>query len=367
MRASTWIAGVILWPGVMASQAASSAPAQDGRPPKLHQIRFSPDGRYVLAQNDSDVTVLMARPLRVLFRIPAPAATPAEFSPDSKEVSFASPGPQADSKHIALAKGETTVERWNIENRTRDSASALRLPECETEGLSPDGGTLACVDVSGKLSIADVRSAAVILERPFSRQSVLFGPPGREFPVHTMGDPGLAIVRFSPDGRYLIASCLGGIGHPLAFEVAERRIVKLGGILSKLGGPDYGYFTFSTSDQVVTLSPFLREHRGFAIGRVVEFPSGKVIMKPRLPPDPLFPTMDPGFVLVRPFGKHGRIEDPDPRRSAAVELRTGQVIVSESPVLDVLGQFYVTQRPNGEVGLYERGKGLQAAVSLTGN
>jgi len=349
---------------VLFSDSVTAGPPQGERTPALRQIRFSPDGRYVLAQDDSEVAVLAVQPLGVLFRVPAPAATPAEFTPDSQEISFASPGPQADSKHIALSKGETTVERWNIEHRRRDSVSALPLLECETETLSSDGRTLACVDVSGKLSVIDVQSAATILERPFSRLSVRYGPPGREFPAPMVGDPGLAIVRFSPDGRYLIACSWGGIGPPLALDVAERRIVKLEGILRKLGGADDFCFTFSAPGQVVMLSFFAARRRDFAIGRVVAFPSGKVISKPKLPPDPLFAATDPGFVLLHPFGEHGRLEDPEPRRSAAVELRTGLVIVSESPALDVLGRYYVTQRPNGEVGLYEIGKGLQTAVSL---
>jgi hypothetical protein len=40
------------------------------------------------------------------------------------------------------------------------------------------------------------------------------------------------------------------------------------------------------------------------------------------------------------------------------------MITSETPALDVLGKYYATELPNSEVGLYERGKGLQASVSL---
>jgi hypothetical protein len=40
------------------------------------------------------------------------------------------------------------------------------------------------------------------------------------------------------------------------------------------------------------------------------------------------------------------------------------MITSETPALDVSGRYYVAERAGGEVELYERGKGLQAAVSL---
>jgi hypothetical protein len=53
-----------------------------------------------------------------------------------------------------------------------------------------------------------------------------------------------------------------------------------------------------------------------------------------------------------------------PRRAAAVEFSTGQVITSETPALDVFGKYYVAERTNGEIGLYERGTGLKASISL---
>lgn len=49
-------------------------------------------------------------------------------------------------------------------------------------------------------------------------------------------------------------------------------------------------------------------------------------------------------------------------RAAAAELTTGLVIISETPALDVFGRLYVAEFAKGEVGLYEIGKGLRAAV-----
>jgi hypothetical protein len=68
----------------------------------------------------------------------------------------------------------------------------------------------------------------------------------------------------------------------------------------------------------------------------------------------------PGFVLVRPFGRF----NPNIHRTAAANLDTGQVIISEG-ALDVFAQLYVAELVNGkEVGLYEIGKGLQATVVI---
>jgi hypothetical protein len=94
------------------------------------------------------------------------------------------------------------------------------------------------------------------------------------------------------------------------------------------------------------------------------FPSGKVLSRLKLPAGPLFRAADPRFVLIRPFGQEGWGNNPDAKRAAAVEFSTGQVIVSETFALDVHGRYHVAEPNNGEVGLYERGKGLQEKISL---
>ena len=52
------------------------------------------------------------------------------------------------------------------------------------------------------------------------------------------------------------------------------------------------------------------------------------------------------------------------KRSAATQLSTALVIISNTPALDVLGHFYVAESAEDEVGLYEIGKGLQARIVL---
>ena len=79
------IAGPILLVFSIATSAGQDSPAIGG---SLHHLRFSPDGRYVLAQDDSAITVLNVEPLTTLFRIPVQYATDAQFTPDSGSVVF---------------------------------------------------------------------------------------------------------------------------------------------------------------------------------------------------------------------------------------------------------------------------------------
>lgn len=93
----------------------------------------------------------------------------------------------------------------------------------------------------------------------------------------------------------------------------------------------------------------------------MEFPSGRLLSRPVLPAGALLPATDPNFVIVR-------LADQDtldrPQRMAAAELHTGELIASKTPALDILGCYYVAEPRPGWVGLYERGKGLQAAIDL---
>jgi hypothetical protein len=67
------------------SGAGQDSPARGS---SLRRLQFSPDGRYVLAQNDSEITVLDVEPFAILFRIPTRYATDAQFTPDSGSVVF---------------------------------------------------------------------------------------------------------------------------------------------------------------------------------------------------------------------------------------------------------------------------------------
>jgi hypothetical protein len=75
----------------------------------------------------------------------------------------------------------------------------------------------------------------------------------------------------------------------------------------------------------------------------------------------LFPSTDPSFVIVRLAGQEAT---KHPQRTVAAELHTGELVVSETPALDVLLRYYAAEPSRGCVGLYERGKGLQATIDL---
>jgi hypothetical protein len=72
----------------------------------------------------------------------------------------------------------------------------------------------------------------------------------------------------------------------------------------------------------------------------------------RLPPGPLFRAADAAYIIVRPFG-------PLPRSRWASE--GGHNVSRAGRVRQKLSG---RAQPRGEVGLYDRGRGLQAAIAL---
>ncbi len=379
-RAALWLAAVILAIAIAPAAAENQPPATA----PLRQLRFSPDGRYVLVQDEAEVTVLTAHPLAILFRIPAHDARDVQFTPDSRQVVFVS-----STSHL---------QRWSVAARTRAAMQDLPVTACGTERLSPDARFLACVDPQGTLRLVDAKTGETSIEvAKYGRQLIDFTRLDSSSGDGTAGvvqmDPSRARVDFSPDSRFFLAApalpigYLGGEDLVIARDLrAGRAIRDRGGlILLRTGSSvDYflppQYFAFVTPDRLMISDPFWVKD-GVVTARLVAFPSGKEISKPKLPMGPLFRAADPAFVIIRPFGplpksqpdtERGyqlfRPPTPQPgpanQRAAAVEIATGEVIISETPALDVFGRYYVAEPSPGVVGLYERGKGLQATIPL---
>ena len=103
----------------------------------ISRVEFSPDGKYLLAQDESSVFVLTREPLANVFRIDALDAHTAQFSPDSNSVVF--------------YDKELRVEKWEIATQQRTSLHALTVPDCYQSSLSPSGEYMACVEISPEL------------------------------------------------------------------------------------------------------------------------------------------------------------------------------------------------------------------------
>ena len=317
-------------------------------------LHFSRDGRFVLAQDrlpllplpsgfkqraDSVITVLTVQPLAILFRVVVDNARFAGFTPDSKEVIFVSG--EGDYSH---------VERWRVADGTQVGSFKIATADCVTIGLAPDGRTLLCAYGDGTLRATDVASQETILERrKWGRELDIRAPDtGGNTKVASAGK---LDIYFSPDGRYAITS---DYARSIAWDLRQGEEVRMSGSLAHMRDRN---LAFIEPERVLLSSSWQQKH-GVVTADLVEFPSGKVESKPKIPPYSIFPAADPAFVIVRPFDRSLQ------HAAAAANLTTGKVIISVYTALDAFGQFYVAESDLGEVGLYQIDKGLQAKIKL---
>jgi hypothetical protein len=335
-------------------------------------VRFSQDGRYVLAQDGVRTSVLTVRPFAVLCRLDSEdAVSHAQFTPDSEQVVLVRSPVRRGSDGLRVRE-PPYMQRSALHGKC--VTSTARLPRrafqnCVSARLAPDGSSHVCVDSDGTLRLFALPSGDVVLERKKFGKTFLHWDHRDETIEQESrwesGDPGSARIDFSPDGRFMIALPYDAEGPAVAVDTVQGTVLRLTGELKRLRtvlGPAIE-FAFISPDRVL-ISKVYRA-RATAKAWVVSFPLGKLLSKPRIPPCPLFKSADPRFVLLRPFGRAAywsRLE----KRSAGLEYATGHLIISESLALDVYGDEYVTEVGPDELGLYARGRGLQARVKLDG-
>ncbi len=188
----------------------------------LRDLRFSPDGRHVLAQNGSEITILTVEPFAVLFRIPAERTEVARFTPDSQQVVFVSGGTRLDPQQISLSKAAAHVERWSIAEQKLVASDPLPRLICGSEELSPDGTVLVCNTPEGTLQLIEVASGKAIFEqKEFAKETPGYVPVALR-DVLRAGILGHVFIDFSPDGHFLVVR--SDFGSSLTWDVREKSV-----------------------------------------------------------------------------------------------------------------------------------------------
>lgn len=311
-------------------------------------VRFSLDGQYALAQDEASIFVLTRHPFVFLFRIDAPGAHPAAFTPDSKNIVFSSPG--------------LRVEDWNVATQKQASVHELVVQEgCVQSLLSPDGKFVACLIERNQkgsepsislpyldLEILDVASGDAI----FTKKEFLAATFENSFYLifARLSDPDrlrLEPMAFSPDGRYLVVASRS---TTLAVDLTTRNPISLPGSLKDMlkGG-----FAFLGADRVVaenTANP--------AKSAILSFPSGQVIAPALLGNQALDASAQGDYVLLRPVSN---------ALVGVMDVKSGKGVLGlkQTSAVDIYDQQFIAQGATGEVGLFDlKGMNYAAKVEL---
>lgn len=312
----------------------SRKPLPDPLRGDIENFRFSPDGKYLLAQDDGGIYVLTRDPLKFVFRIDAVDAEFAQFSPDSRQVVFFSSG--------------LRVETWDIDHQEQSGvADVPALRGCRQAALSPDAKYLACLSEDLSLSLYNVASGEVVFkkEKFFDLDPGISGYASFFKFLFLLTHHDLATLRFSPDGRYFAAS--SRTKEEVLIDLADEKKINISGALHT--AIEYS-FTFVGPNRVLGVDTFKPLN-----SPLVEFPSGKVLDHIPLGGGSLTAASNPRYVLLRPVK-----DDP----VGALDLEQKKFVYSNAmSATDVWGDLSLSERKNGEIGLYKVGD-LKSSVTV---
>jgi hypothetical protein len=319
-----WQTAVVEFHGLRVSDSLHNVVWKKALEPPLqdviHTLKFSPNGKYVLAQDAGNIYVLTHDPFQVLFRVDAYDSYPAQFTPDSRSIVF--------------YDRSLRVEKWEIASQQRSSVNEVYvMNSCFQTLLAPDGKTLACYRSSKELELLDVVTGNHLLERKdfLEGKSDFEVTPGSFKWIYTLK---LLNLGFSPDGRYFVASLRNE--HSVAFDVVQRQEIPLTGALKSFVGTA---FAFITPDRIVGYSGAHGEKSA-----IVEFPSGKTIRPLDLGGARPTPATHGDYILIRPIK-----DNP----VGILDVNLNQIVgANKQSALDVYDQQYVTEMKNGHLGLY---------------
>lgn len=295
---------------------------------EITNVKFSPDGKYILAQDDFSVYILSRQPLRALFRIPVDGIESASFTPDSQSVLIWTHG--------------LHVEKWNVGLQKRTEVHEVVVPRpCTQTTVSSDGSVAACVqmvlgsdEMHFDFSLIDTATNASILMKQH-----LYSPSHNElfamlFLFGLNGQTKYFNMAFSPDGHYFAIS---GFLVAWAWDVQARTPLKLSSTVQNIMSDG---FAFDAPDDIVGINARDPKKSGSA-----HFPSGAAGISIPFYHQTFEAPAAGGGILVRPAGNNA---------VALVDLKTGKGLLgSQVSALDVYGQFYARPRPDGAIGLYD--------------
>lgn len=255
-------------------------------------LRFSPDGKYALAQDRSSIFVVGRSPLRLLFRIDAEDADRASFSPDSKRISFSTPSMR--------------VEDWDVDtHQLLGEYDVMAYQPCILHLLSPDGHVMACILSNSRtkpqlgLKLWDVDSGDVILEQDeafdLSTLNVNFGfgfSPSDNYSWLVTYKLHWPLVRwaFTPDSKRLM------VNHEpstLVYDLQQHGFVNAGGAVAKLNRKP---FALLGSDQIV-----IDNWDSPQKSAVYSFPEGKELKRVAMGSQELISVTRGDYVMLTPM------------------------------------------------------------------
>ena len=322
---------------------------------RLRELRFSPNGAYILLQDESAAYVIATNPLHVVSGLRASQSLPIRFSPDSQA--------------IVVATLDMQVGRYSV-NGDKESDSRIfgNGAGCYAAKLSLDGELYACLDAHSELRVFRVRTGQPVFGGHVGDQ------PGQAFPFPVPYHMGLArsepfgyylsnsymaadvmattsMLNFSLDGHYLIAR---GLYQDAAALIDLQHGRQIGIPKLMRHGVEEGSIAFVAHDRVAIADSEKKDEAA-----LLAFPAGTLINKLDIH-GKLQATSNPRYVIDFP-------DAPEAARDASViDLETGKSVATISKRGgDVWGAEVVSDNDEGLLTFAVIGAGQPAVRART--
>lgn len=305
----------------------------------LEYLQFSPDGRYLLAQDESSVFVLSSEPLGPLFRIDALNAQWAQFTPDSQSV--------------VVADDELRVQKWDIGSKQRKSINAVVIPgRCLDYAVSSNAAFLACMrrrkdDL--ELDIVDVNSGNMLFTKainwPIRVFNFMFIDQSQ---LMKFRRPANIRMQFSPDSHYLL---VGTADNAVGYDLKARHEVGLPGRIKQMATSN---FTFTPNNDLAAYNSQNPVH-----SQLVHFPSGDLVQE--------FPLEINGFKLagrlIAPAkGNYILVTPAAMHPIAAIDLGEKKLATGyKSPGMAIYSDLIAGEQLGGRIALFSLAEQKQLA------
>ena len=301
--------------------------------PDLSNLKFSPDGKYLLAQDEGGIQVLTREPFAVVFFIDASDAEKAFFSPDSHSVIFYTPS--------------LRIEVWDVASRHRTSLHEMTLNQgCYQTQLSPDGSYLACLYEDLSLALIDVATGQAIVQKSNFVQVYNYWI---FYLLIALGEhhANFAQIGFSPDGRYFLA---GSSSEDFAYDLQQKKTVSLPGSIRSLLRFS---FAFLGPDRIVGIN--LNTPRK---SPVLRFPSGERLLE--------LPLSNAVHVASPTHGDSVMLWPLRERPLGIMELKNPEqlAVTFERDAGDIYDNWVTSERKDGQLSLFDLAQKKEVASVL---
>ena len=278
-------------------------------------LRYSPDGKLLLAQDEFGITVLQRSPMKALFRIDAEDALPARFSPDSRSVIF--------------SNDQLRVERWNIAEKKREYVREVWMGGCVRSKVSPNGEYLACIRPDLRFRVSATLDGHLVFDdkdRPdFSFADFLN--------ALAYGSDRIMHCDFSGDSRYVLYR----IGQTqTGVDLTTGKRIGLSGGVEKASSYK---FDFQGTDRLFGINRF-----NPGDSAVVSFPSGKTLFKMKLVHQNIAAATHGDWAIVHPVKEYA---------TGVFSLKDQKFVMGvKGSALDIYDDEFVNERKTGQIGRY---------------